>query len=671
MNLHQQAGLFSAILTAFNVQSYPLLTPAPPDPILAALQQISIQLSNHSVSSGSSSVNASHPAFDLQPSPSPPAERWTVWLNVVWFASLIFSLSAASVGIMVKQWLNLYSSGLSGSSQDIARLRQHRLNSLQKWCVGGIVAILPVLLQVGGVLFFSGLLILLWALNRTVAIISSTLVGVLTLFLFATIIIPAFTSDCPYLSPASFAVCETLRPVFLSWFRLQEWFISRYSRFWLPPATYTDPPRQRHPLMSLLVRILRTLCSYPGDVSFCLPIRGRESRVVTAGYGAQLDGDMVAAAYAVATDSNYLDLAAICITRVNPRVAVLCFDKIRTQEMRHGGYKPYHPCMWSGVIAALLCCRWPDPLALGAHRFWSLASLKTVIEYLTESYAPFGRTFDTSSDSAWTRLSCFDYLHAIRSGNSDLMIDQRTGKTSLPSLLLTHLISWVEQHRWLSGSDRNLCSSSTPYSFLASHSIQLTVNKLTQSSVAAGMADVSSPSGPCTGWDDRSTALCCLLEVIPHPNSPAYDEETFQAIVRHANRAFLNFASALSKFEFTNEGDNDSEDPVLRAVLQVCLRLERFEMEYWKVAGFPHPQFTKAVHDYFCIWERRQSTERFVDIIWASQIEGVRKLINAYRCGEDRQQVRAPQGPLLPCSIDIVLFRPGRRTRRTISRPRT
>ncbi|KAI0688772.1 hypothetical protein C8T65DRAFT_528548, partial [Cerioporus squamosus] len=39
------AGLFSAILTAFNVwQSYPLLTPAPLDPVLAALQQISSQL---------------------------------------------------------------------------------------------------------------------------------------------------------------------------------------------------------------------------------------------------------------------------------------------------------------------------------------------------------------------------------------------------------------------------------------------------------------------------------------------------------------------------------------------------------------------------------------------------------------------------------------------------
>ncbi|EIW54235.1 uncharacterized protein TRAVEDRAFT_132073, partial [Trametes versicolor FP-101664 SS1] len=38
------AGLFSAVLTAFNVQSYILLQPAAPDPSLAVLQQMSAQL---------------------------------------------------------------------------------------------------------------------------------------------------------------------------------------------------------------------------------------------------------------------------------------------------------------------------------------------------------------------------------------------------------------------------------------------------------------------------------------------------------------------------------------------------------------------------------------------------------------------------------------------------
>ncbi|RPD67933.1 hypothetical protein L226DRAFT_430848, partial [Lentinus tigrinus ALCF2SS1-7] len=43
------AGLFSVILTAFNVQSYQLLTPPPQtDPVLVALERISAQLSGFS-----------------------------------------------------------------------------------------------------------------------------------------------------------------------------------------------------------------------------------------------------------------------------------------------------------------------------------------------------------------------------------------------------------------------------------------------------------------------------------------------------------------------------------------------------------------------------------------------------------------------------------------------
>ncbi|KAI0698824.1 hypothetical protein C8Q76DRAFT_633950, partial [Earliella scabrosa] len=170
------AGLFSAVLTAFNVQSYTLLTPDPQDRLLDTLQQISAQLGSLSFSVNPSFVNSTTPAIIQTPVPPPQAPRSAVWLNTLWFSSLIFSLSAASIGIMVKQWLNEYSAGLSGSSRQTARLRQQRLNSLIKWRVGSIVAILPVLLQIALVLFFSGLLILLWGLNDVVAGVASALI---------------------------------------------------------------------------------------------------------------------------------------------------------------------------------------------------------------------------------------------------------------------------------------------------------------------------------------------------------------------------------------------------------------------------------------------------------------------------------------------------------------
>ena len=122
-----KAGLFSAILTAFNVQSYPLLAAPEPSPS-QILQQISMQLG--SISLHGPFANSTQPPFKLNASQPTSPPRSAVWLNILWFSSLILSLSAASVGILVKQWLKEYVSGLSGTSREAARLRQYRLNNL-------------------------------------------------------------------------------------------------------------------------------------------------------------------------------------------------------------------------------------------------------------------------------------------------------------------------------------------------------------------------------------------------------------------------------------------------------------------------------------------------------------------------------------------------------------
>ncbi|KAI0368232.1 terpenoid synthase [Pilatotrama ljubarskyi] len=119
---------FRQVVSALNVESYVLLQPQTPDPSLAVLERISAQL-------GSSSVqihcpNQTEPPSGLLSTSSSLAPTWTVWLNILWFSSLICSLAAASIGITVKQWLQQYSSGLSGTSRHTARLRQRRLNSL-------------------------------------------------------------------------------------------------------------------------------------------------------------------------------------------------------------------------------------------------------------------------------------------------------------------------------------------------------------------------------------------------------------------------------------------------------------------------------------------------------------------------------------------------------------
>ncbi|KAH9900018.1 hypothetical protein C8Q73DRAFT_787848 [Cubamyces lactineus] len=198
------AGLFSAVLTAFNVESYSELQPQATDTTNALLMQLSLQLTNSSDTSRSSTLLQGFSAGGESP---PFRAPWSaIWINTLWFSSLVCSLSAAFVGMMVKQWLHEAELGLYGTSREVARLRQFRHDSLLKWHVDTIVSTLPLLLQLASVLFFAGLLVLLWTLHRAVAITVSALVGILLAFTIATIVAPAFFKDCCYRSPQALSI---------------------------------------------------------------------------------------------------------------------------------------------------------------------------------------------------------------------------------------------------------------------------------------------------------------------------------------------------------------------------------------------------------------------------------------------------------------------------------
>ncbi|KAL1945562.1 hypothetical protein VTO73DRAFT_2413 [Trametes versicolor] len=250
------AGLFSAVLTTFNVQSYLLLQPAAPDPSIAVLQQISSQLASFSIQ---------HPFFNsTQPSSTtranantpPPVPRWAVWLNALWFSGLILSLSSASVGIMVKQWLNEYSSGVSGTSRPVARVRQYRLNNLRTWRVEDIIGAIPILLQLALALFLSGMLILLWTLHDTVAAIASTLVGLLAVFTVVTTLLPLVNPKCSYLTPQIRAVNASWQPK-----RVLYWTCSSISTWCHAISGFLDTTRlaSYHSLSSFDPRLHRYL----------------------------------------------------------------------------------------------------------------------------------------------------------------------------------------------------------------------------------------------------------------------------------------------------------------------------------------------------------------------------------------------------------------------------
>ncbi|TFY60843.1 hypothetical protein EVJ58_g4888 [Rhodofomes roseus] len=180
------AGLFSAVLTAFNVQYY------------AALQntqgtQVMLQLSS----------DTTIPVFlsTLAAPSKPPVAISTIVINTVWFLALVLSLGAASVGISVKQWLVSYVPPDSTTARQRTRIWHLRHRGLRRWRVSAIVAMLPILLQLALLLFLVGVVVLLWTLNTVVAIIVMVPVSVLIVLSVLAAIIPTFAPDCPYKSP--------------------------------------------------------------------------------------------------------------------------------------------------------------------------------------------------------------------------------------------------------------------------------------------------------------------------------------------------------------------------------------------------------------------------------------------------------------------------------------
>ena len=402
-----QGGLFSAVLTAFNVQSYQLLTSPPAtDPVIVALEKISAQLSSFSVNPPS--VNSTHPAFvyhDPTPLPAPP---YAVWLNALWFASLICSLSAASIGIMVKQWLNEYSSGLSGKSRQTARLRQLRLNGLRRWRVKEIVAVLPVLLQVASALFFAGLLLLLWQLNQVVATVATVFVGLLIVFSLSTIILPTIATSCAYLSPPSRALYQLTQPLRKLSHIFSRWIVDRCVDTYLPlDSTERKEFKQENPWMYIFWRFLGTNCDYNW-----LSWNRRELRII-AEDSDELDSDSIETAYTTGMDTNYLHNASVCITELTLATARKCFRAIRSANIAHWGEDDHtgamrssvHPCIWSGAIISLM-----DAASQNSPQY--PPSIAQELKDMYWSMSP--HNSHVSSNLSHTRLVSIDFARIIR-----------------------------------------------------------------------------------------------------------------------------------------------------------------------------------------------------------------------------------------------------------------
>jgi hypothetical protein len=194
-----KAGLFSAVLTAFVIESYKRLSPDTSSQMYLVMQQMSSQLSSFNTPIGM--INSTYQP--LLPIPLTGEQVFQpsstdIRVNVLWFASLVFSLMTASFGILIKQWLRKYLAVTNPSPQARLRIRHSRHPELQRWRVLEIAAVLPLLQQLSLALFFIGLCYFTESVHSSIGRTTLPLVAGWA-FCFATVtILPLFFPRCPY-----------------------------------------------------------------------------------------------------------------------------------------------------------------------------------------------------------------------------------------------------------------------------------------------------------------------------------------------------------------------------------------------------------------------------------------------------------------------------------------
>lgn len=194
-----KAGLFSATVTAFAVESYQWLDETPAN-TLARLQLRAL-------------LNATHdPEMDRMAPATFTVTQESIYINALWFASLTLALAAVVVSILCKQWLYEYQRYENYTIKESLLIHGLRYRGLQAWRVPEIIGTLPILLQTALVLFLVGLLVLLGPLQPTVAGIVTAIVGMIFLFLITTTVLPAiqyiyprFQTQCAYKSSQSWS----------------------------------------------------------------------------------------------------------------------------------------------------------------------------------------------------------------------------------------------------------------------------------------------------------------------------------------------------------------------------------------------------------------------------------------------------------------------------------
>ncbi len=192
-----QTGLFSAVIAAFLVVSYPLLQPNPTDTTNQLLTQISQQLSANASGSPQPLLPADTASFRPRSS--------AVRVNTLWFTSLSMSTTCAMWATLMQQWTRRYMQVADGpyGPPKRARIRAFFSSGVERFALAAAIEVLPALLHSSVLMFYIGLIDFLININHAVGFIMLAWIALGCLIYFILTIMPLFYPNSPYQTPLS------------------------------------------------------------------------------------------------------------------------------------------------------------------------------------------------------------------------------------------------------------------------------------------------------------------------------------------------------------------------------------------------------------------------------------------------------------------------------------
>jgi hypothetical protein len=135
---------------------------------------------------------------------SPP--RFAIWVNSLWFLSLVISLTCALLASSTQQWARRYvrvTQPAGCSPEKRARIRAFFANGVDIFPNAWVIEGLPTLLHLSLSLFFAGLAIFLFNINQEVFSSVFWWIGFFSIVYALITLVPLVRRDSAYYSPLS------------------------------------------------------------------------------------------------------------------------------------------------------------------------------------------------------------------------------------------------------------------------------------------------------------------------------------------------------------------------------------------------------------------------------------------------------------------------------------